>query len=334
MTPDRAPFGILSDGRTVDVLTLRRGPLTARVLTLGAILQDLRLDGHDHALTLGSPDLSAYEGPLAYFGAVVGPVANRIAGAQARVCGEVRHFEANQGGRHTLHSGSSGLHAQVWEVVDQGADFAVLAVDLADGTGGFPGNRRVMATYRLTDTPGLSVRLEAETDADTLMNLAHHGYWTMDGGATWEGQRLQVLAHRYLPVDGEQIPRGEVASVEGTPFDFREPREATEASAGHLDHNYCLAEARRGMTPALRLTGRNGLTLEVATTEPGLQVFGAATLHAEDYATHHGTGYGPFAAFAIEPQVWPDAPNHNDFPSVLLRPGERYEQETEFRFLR
>lgn len=332
--PRMETFGTLADGRRVHSVTLRHGSLSARILTLGAILQDLRLDGVDHALTLGSESLAAYEGPMNYFGAVVGPVANRIAGARAQIAGRDCRFEANQDGRHVLHGGPSGPHAQVWTVEEASGDSVTLSLALADGLGGFPGNRRIAAHYALTPDQGLAVTLTADTDAPTLMNLAHHGYWNLDGGATWEGHSLQILAEHVLPTTGECLPTGEIRAVAGTEFDFREPRRLAAGSTPPLDHNFCLARARRPLAPALRLTGQSGLSMEVSTTEPGLQVFTAEPIDCAPHPSHRGAPYGARAGVAIEPQFWPDAPNHPGFPQIALAPGETWRQDSLFRFTR
>ena len=150
-------------------------------LTLGATLQDLRLAGTPWPLTLGAQSVAAYEGPCRWFGSVAGPVANRIAGAQAMIGGKVCRFDPNENSRTTLHGGATGTDAQVWALTDQTADSMTLTLDLPDGLGGFPGNRRISACYRLTGPATLRLTLTATSDQPTLMNLANHSYWNLDG---------------------------------------------------------------------------------------------------------------------------------------------------------
>ena len=326
----KAFFGTLPDGRAVEELTLSNGALTVRLLTLGAILQDVRLGGIAHSLTLGSKDLAAYSGAMHYFGAIVGPVANRIAGAAATLDGRRLELDRNEDGRTALHSGYSGTHAQVWRVLDAGGRHADLALSLPDGLGGFPGNREIMARFTLADPAVLELRLEATTDAPTFMNLAHHGYWNLDGTPTVEGHRLRVPAESWLSVDDARIPTGEVRPVAGTAWDFRD---GPELGLGRgYDHNLCLAPQRRALAPAAELVGRSGTILRIDTTEPGLQLYDGARIDTAPHLGHGGAPYGAHAGIALEPQVWPDAPNRPSFPSAVLRPGETYRQETRFTF--
>lgn len=323
---DRA--GTAADGQAVHAVTLSGGGLTLRLLTLGATVQDLRLAGVDWPLVLGAENPVAYAGPLLYAGAIVGPVANRIAGARARIGGRLCRFEANEGPT-LLHSGASGLHARIWRIETAGPDHAALACRLADGEGGFPGNRTIRAAFALAAPATLTLTLTAESDAETLMNPAHHGYWNLDGTADTRGHRLTVRAERYLPVDTALIPDGPPRPVGGTPFDLRTGRRLAEAPP--LDHTFCLAPARRPPAHAATLTGASGLRLRIDTTEPGLQVYDGRHLDVPPGAGLDGRGYGAFAGIALEPQVWPDAPNRADFPSALLRPGEDWRQVTRFR---
>lgn len=329
MTED---FGTMSDGRAVTRVTIGTGPLTVRLLDLGALIQDVRLHGVDHPLTLGGADVAAYEGVMSHFGAIMGPVVNRITNARAEVGGIVRRFEANQDGKHTRHGGNAGAHRKVWEIADRGADHVAFTVTLPDGEGGFTGTRRLTARYAVEDA-ALRMVLEAESDASTLMNLANHGYWTLHDQPTWEGHELTVHAERYLPTTDENLPTGEIAGVADTPYDFRAPRRLDD-STPKLDTNFCLADAPRELLPAVRLRGPTHLTLDIATTAPGVQVFDMGTIDTGHAATIHGRPYRPRAALAFEPQMWPDAPGRARWPDIVLRPGEAFRQETTYAFLR
>ncbi|WP_413873750.1 aldose epimerase family protein [Albidovulum sp.] len=328
MTGMVAKAGATADGRSVHSVTLSEGGLALRLLTLGATVQDLRLGGVDWPLVLGAAEPAAYAGPLVYAGAIVGPVANRIAGASARIEGRPCRFEANEEAT-LLHSGASGLHARIWEIEAAAPDRATLICHLPDGDGGFPGNRTIRAGFALSAPGALTLTLTATSDAATLMNLAHHGYWNLDGTADTRGHRLSVRADRYLPVNASLIPEGPPRPVEGTPFDLRAGHRVSEVPA--LDHNFCLAPARQPVTEAATLTGASGVRLRIETTEPGLQVYDGRHLAVPPGLGLGGRGYGPFAGIALEPQVWPDAPNRPDFPPALLPPGETYRQVIRFR---
>ena len=319
------PFGTTTDGAPVHALHLAAGDLTATVLTLGACLQDLRLSGVPYPLTHGSDRVADYEAAMRYHGALVAPVVNRLSGAQAPISGRVHRFEANQDGRHTLHCGAAGTHRQVWQVADHGLAHATLTIDLPDGAGGFPGNRRLAARFQAVAPATLRMTVTATTDAVTLMNVANHSYWNLDGSDRWDGHTLQIAADRYLPTTPDFTPTGEIVPVAGTAMDFRTPR-AIAPGAPALDTNYCLADARTDLRDVLTLKGRSGLSMTVATTEPGIQVY--------DGRNAIRPGRAPYEGLAIEAQFWPDAPNHPGFPGIELQPGQPWEQVTEWRFAR
>ncbi|MCC5975795.1 MAG: galactose mutarotase [Rubellimicrobium sp.] len=318
------PFGTLPDGRTVDALTIAAGDLTVRLLTLGATLQDVRLKGTDRNLTLASDNPADYLGALLYFGALVGPVANRLTGASAVIDGKRHHFEANQDGKITLHSASTGTHAKLWDVADHGPDHATLTLTLPDGEGGFPGNRRITTRFTVTAPATLRMEVTGETDAPSLMNFANHAYWNLNGSPTWAGHSLRIAADRYTPVDDNLLPLGEARDVTGTPFDLRQGRVMIPGTGPDIAHNFCLSNTRQPLRDVLWLTGTSGVTMTLATTEPGVQVYDAARTARPGQATREG--------FAIEAQGWPDAPNQPGFPSIDLLPGQPVTQVTEWRF--
>jgi aldose 1-epimerase len=330
-------FGKLEDGRNVEAVTLRAGDLSATILTYGAILNDLRLRGVPYGLTLGSPEIRAYDhGPMNYFGALVGPVANRIAKARTVLDGETLHFEPNEGPT-LLHSGEQGLHTELWHIAALSETSVTLTLDLPDGKGGFPGNRTVTAQYSVTDHEDAPATLDlvitATTDAPTLMNIANHSYWNLDGTPTTEGHWLQVHADHYLPVDAHMIPT-EITSVAGTGFDLRAGRVLRPTDAQRYDHNFCLSQEDRKMNPAAVLRGTSGIEMRMETTAPGLQVFDAAPIGSGDMPGHRGVPEVGFCGVALEAQHWPDAPNHATFPSIRLGAEDTYRQETRWQFLK
>lgn len=331
MTVRVEDFGRTADGRPVHAVHLTGGELRATILTYGATLQDLRLAGTPWPLTLGSGSVAGYEGTFAYVGQIVGPVANRIAGATAMIDGRRYRFAANESGRTTLHSGPTGTHAQVWQIEATEGAAVTLRIELPDGLGGFPGNRTLRARFELVAPTALHLTLSAQTDAATLMNLANHSYWNLDGQDDTRGHVLSISADHYLPVDVDLIPL-RPAPVGGTGHDFRAGRPLRSSVA--LDHNFCLWDAPRGLTPVATLTGARGVRLDLATTAPGLQVYDGRGLATAPWLGLTGQPYGPHAGVALEPQDWPDAPNHGTFPSILLTPGAEYRQSTVFSFSR
>jgi aldose 1-epimerase len=320
--PGIARFGQTSGGRNVERIVLAGGGLTAAFLTRGATLQGLWLDGVAHSLTVGLESVAAYEASGAYPGVIAGPVANRISGARAVVGGKDCRLEVNEGTGTNLHSGPSGVHARVWTLAELLSDTVTFTLDLADGEGGLPGARRLSARYSLTGSGALQLDLSAMTTAPTLMNMANHSYWNLDGSKQWLGHRLQITADHWLPVDDRLIPTGEIRAVSGD-MDFRHPR-LLRAGAPGLDTNFCVAKARRAVTPVAELTGLGGVSMTLSTTEPGLQVYdGRGPIVA---------GGTPYQGLAMEPQGWPDAPNQTGFPSILLEPGETYSQTSIWTF--
>lgn len=317
----------LPDGRRVDALTLRGGGLTARLLTLGATVQDLRMDGVDHPLVLGCPDPADYLGDGLYLGAVVGRFANRIGGARFTLDGREYRTDPNFRGRHTLHGGARGTHWHLWTIEDARPDAATLSLALPDGDMGFPGALSVRADIALRDG-ALIVDLSATADAPTPCNLAHHGYFILDDTGDVRGHRLRIAADRYLPVDDDLIPL-DPAPVEGTRFDFRAAR---SIAPGAYDHNFCLSDGPVAPRVVAELTGGTGIRMRIETDQPGLQVYDGA--HFKEMAGLDNRRYGPFAGVALETQGWPDAPNRPDFPDAILRPGETYRHHAAYRFSR
>ena len=326
MTPAHA--GLLPDGRTIERFTLRGGGLRAEMLTLGAIVQDLRLEGVDHPLVLGCPDLSDYLDGGRYFGAIVGRFANRIGGAGFTLDGQDYRTDKNFRGRHTLHGGSAGCDLQVWQIVALAEDRATLMLDLPDGHMGFPGRIEITAQIALADG-ALCFTLFARSDAPTPCSLAHHGFFDLDGAGDIRNHDLTIAADHYLPVDDDLIPTGQIAPVAGTAFDFLTPRRI--GSAGY-DHNFCLSTTPQPLRPVARLSGRSGLILQIETTACGLQFYDGA--HINGVRGLGGRIYGAHAGLALETQAWPDAPNREGFPDAILRPDQTWCEVTRYRFRR
>ncbi|MCK0167974.1 galactose mutarotase [Jannaschia sp. S6380] len=303
--------------------------LTARFTDMGAILHDLRLDGVDHPLVLGLADLDHYPEHSNYMGATAGRFANRIGDARFALDGVEHRTDPNFRDRHTLHGGAAGTGKRVWEVLDHDARAIRFGLSLADGEMGFPGAMRIEALFTCAPDATLRAAYRATTRATTICNLAHHTYWNLSGASDISDHILTVAADRYVPVDDDLIPTG-VAPVDGTRFDFRAGRALP--GDGLLDHNLCLSDARVPLRPVATLRAGD-LSMTLATTEPGLQVYNGALL-ATPVPGIDGRTYRAHAGTALEPQVWPDAPNQDGFPDATLRPGETYEQTTTFTFTR
>lgn len=323
MTVGVSQFGMTADGRRVDRVVITAGDLTVSLLTWGAIVQGVWLKGTDRSLTLGSETFADYLGQMRHHGVLIAPVVNRFTGATARIGGVEHHFAANQDGKHTLHSGPTSAHLQLWQLKEVAADRAVLEIDLPDGLGGFPGNRHVRAEFSVAAPASLRMKVTADTDKLTLFNAANHSYWNLDGTSTWAGHSLQIAADQMLPTTADFNPTGEVRPVTGTEFDFRQMRQIAPG-APLLDNSFCLGTTRVPLRDVLWLKGQTGTAMTVATTEPGIQLYDGRNAIRPGHGAHEGV--------AIEAQNWPDAPNHAGFPSIELKPGEVYQQITEWRF--
>jgi aldose 1-epimerase len=336
---DDEVFGTTGEGEAVRRISIAGGGLSAKILGWGAVVQDLRLAGHDAPLVLGFERFEDYPTLSPYFGAMVGRHANRIRNGRFTIGGQHCQIDAEHPEKHGLHGGSNGYFRRIWEIDEAGDDFITLFLRDPDGSIGFPGALDVRCTYRLRNPGVLSIELTATSDAPTLCNLAHHSYFNLDDGGSGDilDHRMSVNASAYLPVDDSLIPTGVVRPVDATPFDFRLARTIRMESEGEqleYDHNFCLAAARGPLRQAAWVQGASsGVEMEVWTTEPGLQFYVGQHLKP-DAAGLGGRRYEKFSGFCLEPQTWPDSPNRPYFPQATLLPGETYRQTTEYRFRR
>lgn len=325
-------FGQMPDGQVVQRVTLSGGGLTAAVLSYGAIIQDLRLEGHDAPLVLGFQDFDPYLTDSPYFGAIAGRYANRIRNGHLELDGVTHQLDCNFLGKHLLHGGANGVGKRLWSIERCSENRVTLRIHDPAGHMGFPGNLICDVTYTLQDDATLDVEIEATTDAATLCNFAHHSYFNLDGSGSTQDHELWVDADRYLPVDEELIPTGERRPVAGTKFDFTEARAIGQAAP--LDHNFCLGDARVPIRKVAQISSaRSGLAMNVLTTEPGLQVYDGAKINVAKPGLT-GDPMSAHAGIALEPQIWPDANHHDHFPQAILRPGAVYKQHTQYAFAR
>ena len=327
------PFGHVGPAPVHEIML--RGPdgMEARILTWGAVIRDLTIphEGARLPLVLGFDDFAPYPTRSPYFGAVVGRYANRIAEGRFVLDGAPVVLDRNEGST-TLHGGSGGFAHRIWRVEAQGPDHLTLSLASPDGDQGFPGRVEVRCTYRLLPGRALEVAFHATADRPTPVNLAQHSYFNLDGGADVTGHRLTVHADAYTPVDARDIPTGEIAPVEGTPFDLRHGVRVGDLP-GPLDHNFVLRTPdSSGLTLAAELRSPlSGVRLRVRTTKPGLQAYDGHKI-ALDLAGSRGRALPPRAGLCLEAQSFPDGPNHPAFPDTILRPGETYAHRTLYAF--
>ncbi|MGC4252086.1 MAG: aldose epimerase family protein [Sphingobium sp.] len=347
----RAPFGTLPGGEAVEAVTLsNRHGVTARIMTLGATLQSLRTPdraGHVDEITLGYDDAASYVERRAFFGATIGRYANRIAQGRFTLDGKSYVLRSNLG-PHQLHGGPRGLDQRLWSIVsvNSGRDAAVtLRYVSPDGEEGYPGALTVTVRYRLTEGNELKIEYRATTTKPTIVNLSNHAYFNLSGHRNLRpvlDHRLTLAASRYTPVDSTMIPTGELRPVASTPFDFR----TATALGAHIrdddpqlhlakgyDHNWVLDSVGKGISLAARLEDPlSGRVLEVDTDQPGIQMFTVNYFDGSNIIGRGGIAYRQSDAVCLEAQDFPDAPNHVNFPSTRLDPGQRYSRSIVLRF--
>lgn len=314
------------------MITLDAHGLRAAILPQGAALARLWAPDRDGVMAnvaLGLPDAADYRAGHPYLGVLVGRWANRIAGARFALDGRAHRLAANEGPT-CLHGGPGGISWRDWAVLDAAPDAATLRLVSPDGDGGFPGTVTITARWSLEAPMTLRLEVTATTDAPTVLNIAHHGYWNLagEGAGDVRAHELSIAAARYLPVDAALIPTGEVAPVAGTPFDFRAATPVGARLAGRYDHCWALD----GTAPACVLHDpASGRAMAIETDQPGLQLYGGQGLDGR-LRGPAGRPYFPHAGLALEPQNFPDAPNRPGFPDGTLRPDGTYRQVTRWRF--
>ena len=345
------PYGTTRAGEPALVATLvLPGKLSVSITNYGGTITAIDVPDRNGAVAnvvLTQPNLEGFEAGTAYFGALVGRVGNRIAHGRFQLDGKTYALAANNtpGGIPChLHGGMVGFNRKVWKAhagLEDGLPFLQLSLLSPDGEEGYPGNLNVTVTYRLTRDAGLRIDYQATTDAPTLVNLTNHAYFNLAAEGTILDHRLKLHAGEFTPVNPGMIPLGDLASVEGTPFDFR-----TETTIGAridsddeqlkrgqgYDHNYVVDGTAGVLRPVAEVSEpASGRFMQVASTEPGVQFYSGNYL---DGQTNRATG-GKFArraAFCLETQHFPDSPNQPAFPSITLRPGETYRSTTVYTF--
>jgi aldose 1-epimerase len=343
-----SPFGHTPNGVAVDIYRLRnRAGMEAHIATYGGVVTYLTApDRHGHYadVVLGYDSLAGYLKSSPYFGALIGRYANRIAHAHFSLDG-VNYSLATNNGPNSLHGGLVGFDKVVWTVTQavitpQGPQLALSYLS-RDGEEGYPGNLTITAVYTLTVDNALKLEYTATTDRDTVVNLTQHSYFNLRGRGDVLRTVVQINANQFTPVDSTLIPTGELRPVAGTPFDFRKPIaigariDAVDEQlkfAGGYDHNWVIRKppGALGVMATMYEPG-TGRVLEVSSTEPGLQFYTGNFLDGS-ITGKGGWVYARRDGFAVEPQHYPDSPNHANFPSVMLKPGQTYRNTIQYRF--
>jgi aldose 1-epimerase len=348
-TVAKGSFGALPDGTAVDLYTLTNaGGVEARVITYGGIIVSLKVPDRTGKLddvVLGMDNLDGYVKGVPYFGAIVGRYGNRIANGRFTIDGKTYTLAVNNG-KNALHGGLKGFDKAVWkaEPFERAGEVGLVLSHVSpDGDEGYPGTLTARITYTLNDRNELAFDYEATTDKATPVNLTQHSYFNLAGAGTGDvlAHELTLNADRYTPVDAGLIPTGELAPVEGTPFDFRTstaigaridaPHPQIKLGGGY-DHNYVLTRQGDGLSLAARVVEpTTGRVLEVTTTEPGVQFYTGNFLDGS-ITGKGGRVYLKRYGFCLETQHYPDSPNKPSFPSAIVRPGQPLRSKTVFTF--
>lgn len=338
----KKPYGKMPDGTSVDLYVVKDGDIEAQIITYGATVVSLSTPDRNHRSADVVLGFDALEGYLSksdpYFGAIVGRYANRIAGAKFVLDGKTYHVPQNDG-PNALHGGTLGFDKVVWTAkpLADGVEFQYVS---KDGDQGYPGTLTAVVRYTLKNNV-LRIEYTATTDKNTVVNLTNHSYFNLSGAADVLSHELKLNASRFTPVDATLIPTGELATVEGTPFDFRQStaigarinadNEQLHRGKGY-DHNWVLDGAAGRLSQAAEaFDPASGRVLQVWTDQPGIQFYSGNFLDG----TAKGKGgkvYGHRSGFCLETQHFPDSPNHPKFPSTELKAGQKYHTVTEFRF--
>jgi len=349
----KEPFGKTPDGTPVDIYTLRNSSgMEAKIITYGGIVTSLKVpdkNGKFGDVVLGFDNLDGYTKDsylksCPYFGALIGRYGNRIAKGQFILDGQTNTLAVNNG-PNSLHGGLKGFDKVVWKAapVDTYYGSGLQLTYLSkDGEEGYPGNLSVTAIYTVTEKNELQLEFTAKTDKDTVVNLTHHSYFNLRGGGDVLNHVVQIDADNTTPVDSTLIPTGELKPVDGTPLDFRkataigaridQTNDEQMAFANGYDHNFVLNKQVGEFGQAATVTEpESGRVMEVFTTSPGLQFYTANFLDGTIIGKG-GQVYKARDAFCMEAQAFPDSPNHPNFPTTELKPGETYKNMIVYRF--
>jgi len=336
VTIDKTYFGTTAGAEVFSYTLSNDRGFRVSIINYGGAITSLWAPDRNGAfkdIVLGFDALENYVNNPRYFGALIGRYANRIAEGRFTLDGVEYQLPRNNNGNH-LHGGFKGFDKRVW-TAKEGDDVLHLSYFSKDGEEGYPGNLEAFVDYRLSDNE-LSIEYRAVTDRDTIVNLTNHSYFNLKGEGTILQHELTLNADHFTPVSYDLIPAGEVAPVAGTPMDFRDGKaigSQIDLTAAGYDHNFVLNDWAGSLRPAVRLYEPvSGRVLEVLTTQPGIQFYSGNFLDGS-FIGKNGDAYVKYAGLCLEPQHFPDAPNHSKFPATVLRAGEEYRQSTVLRFL-
>lgn len=318
-------FGYTAGGRDVAQATLRRGDISLTLISLGAAVRALTVpdrNGRPVDVVLGYDSAAEYEAGRDFFGATIGRYANRIAGARFPLGGREYRLTANEG-KNTLHGGE-GFDKRVFAFYasDTEAELTRLSPHMEDG---FPGDLEVGVRYELGENE-VRITYTAVSDRDTVVNLTNHSYFDLSAGGGAAAHKLRLFSDAYTEPDAELIPTGRVVPVGGTRFDLREAKPLTDS----FDHNFVLGAPGELREAAELWSPDTGICMTVLTDMPGIQLYTGGAMSSR--RGKNGTALAPGAGLCLETQFYPDSPNRPEFPSALLRAGERYEHTTIWRF--
>lgn len=333
-----------ADGAPVYLYTLTNSNgMVAKITNYGAIVTELYApdrEGRMDNVVLGLDSLASYQKGHPCFGATVGRYINRIGGARFTLDGVEYQLAKNSNGRHNIHGGRRNFYTQVWEGTTSttrdaaSVSLSYLSKDMEEG---FPGNLQVTADYALTNDNELRITYTATTDKPTVVNLSNHSYFNLSGAQeSVLDHEVRIFADEYIPTDRDQIPTGDILGVEGTPLDLRQWTrigDRMDSLPGGFDHSFCV-KGKRNAAPVLVAElrhAKSGRLLQTYTTQPGLCFFTARGLSTRNH-TAHGTPYGKSWGACLETQHHPDSPNHSNFPTTVLRPGDTYREVTVYKF--
>lgn len=344
MTITSAPFGVTSSGEAVTLYTMTNSNgMTVKVLDRGCIIQSIIVpdkDGKPVDVALGYDTVAAYEAGSCFYGAFVGRYANRIGKSRFPLSGQTVQLTPNEKSNH-LH----GIYCTSFFYALPSGNSLVFRRTSPAGEEGYPGKLELTVTYTLTDDNALILDYQAQTDADTVVNLTNHSYFNLSGhdsGSSLD-QILQISASKATAIDSESIPTGENFDVTGTPFDFRTPKAIGRdldltfpqlAVAGGYDHNFLLDTDGMEQPFAVAYSPATGIAMDCYTTQPGVQFYNANFVQ-DDPSTGKGKGGATYiqrSAFCLETQHYPDSPNQPAFPSTVVKAGETYHQVTKYQF--
>lgn len=340
-------FDTLIDGKKVDLYWIKNDNIEVAITNYGGRIAGLWVPDENGKMTdvvVGMKSIEDFvNSSEAYYGALIGRVGNRIANGKFELEEKEYNIPLNNNG-NTLHGGNKGFQAVVWDAEQPNEETLVLKYLSPDMEEGFPGNLDVTVTYSVTEDQSLKIEYEATTDKSTPVNLTSHPFFNLngEGSGTILNHKLQIFADEYTPVNQALIPTGELATVEGTPFDFRDFHEIGERIESEneqlkngegYDHNYVLNKTQvEDLNLAAAVEGdKSGIVMEVLTEEPGMQFYSGNFMEGAN-TFKSGASDDHRTAFALETQHFPDAPNQPEFPSIILEPGDNYSTLTVYRF--